>query len=134
MTSIRLDRGDMQSIRFALRRTARSTTECDDLIPLADQLSAVDQGTLTDGHVSTVTVPEAAWEALVDLHREVGALLAIEDSRRRYATLEMPPKAITASEQLYDHLTALMREHAWCAQRIAGVIPDTAVDAEVADR
>jgi hypothetical protein len=133
MTRITLDAGDMARIRDALRDSAARNPGWRDLIPLADQLSVVRAGNLTDDRVTTVTVPEAAWEALVDLHREVGALLSVEDSRRRYSTLEVPQKAIKASEDLYDHLTGLASEHAWCAQRIAGVVPDQATDAEVAE-
>jgi hypothetical protein len=133
MTSIRLDRGDMQSIRFALRRTARSMTECDDLIPLADQLAAIDVGTLDDDRVPTVTVPEGAWETLIDLRNAVGDVVRVESQRRRARTLGLDFHAGDAEGRLYDSLSRLQGEYDTACHATAALAADRVVDAEVAD-
>jgi hypothetical protein len=123
----------MAKIKTALREQAARNPNWRILIPLADQLAAIDAGTLTDDRVTTVTVPEAAWEALIDLKRQVHTLVAAEEARRRAHTLDHFDDAMAAEARLYDQLTAVCAEWEF-AERVTQVIQqDQVVDCEVAE-
>lgn len=81
--------------------------------------------------VTTVTIPEASYEALIDLKNAVGRLLRIEAMRRRYSTLEQPPKAIKANGDLYDQLTILQRDYEFAFRATAALRHEDIVDADV---
>lgn len=133
MTRISLSSADMAKIKTALREQAARNPNWRILIPLADQLAAIDAGTLTDERVTTVTVPEAAWEALIDLKRQVHTLVAAEEARRRAHTLDRYDDAQTAEGRLYDALDKV-REEWQFAERVTQVIQqDQVVDCEVAE-
>lgn len=83
--------------------------------------------------VTTVTIPEAVFESLIDLKNTVGRVLAVEARRRRYSTLEQPPKAIKANADLYDQLTGLQRDYEFASRATAGLCHDDIADAEIAD-
>lgn len=83
--------------------------------------------------ITTVTIPEASYGALIDLQNAVGRLLRIEAMRRRYSTLEQPPKAIKANGDLYDQLTILQRDYEFSSRATAALRHDDIVDAEIAD-
>jgi hypothetical protein len=133
MTSIRLSCTDMQDIRLALRTVASKNLGSSRLIPLADQLTAVESGTLTDDRVTTVTVPEAAWEALVDLKRKVAGLVEDEAARRRAHTLDRYDDAQAAEANLYDQLTEVCAEWEFAERATQGIRQDQVVDCEVAE-
>lgn len=133
MTRINLDERDMGDIRYALRDTASRLPVDRALIPLADQLTAVESGTLTDDRVTTVTVPEAAWEALVDLKRKVAGLVEDEAARRRAHTLDRYDDAQAAEANLYDQLTEVCAEWEFAERATQGVRKDQVVDCEVAE-
>lgn len=83
--------------------------------------------------VTTVTIPEAVYESLIDLQNSVGRLLSIEAMRRRYSTLEQPPKAIKANGDLYDQLTSLKRDYEFAFTMTAGLCHDSIIDAEIVE-
>lgn len=88
---------------------------------------------MADKPVTTVTIPEAVYESLIDLKDAVGRLLRIEAMRRRYSTLEVPPKAIKANEDLYDHLTGLQAEFEFTDRATRRIRQEDIVDAQIAD-
>lgn len=133
MTSIRLSCTDMQDIRLALRTIASKNLGSSRLIPFADQLQAVQEGTLTDNRITTVTVPEAAWEALIDLKRQVHTLVAAEEARRRAHTLDRYDDAQAAEGRLYDQLDKVRDEWLFAERATQGIRQDQVVDAEVAE-
>jgi len=133
MTRINLDERDMGDIRYALRDTASRLPGRGALIPLADQLAAIDHGTLTDNRVTTVTVPEVAWEALIDLKRQVHTLVAAEAARRRAHTLDRYDDAQAAEANLYDQLTEVCAEWEFAERATQGIRQDQVTDAEVAE-
>jgi hypothetical protein len=100
---------------------------------MADQLTSVESGTLTDDRVTTVTVPEAAWEALIDLKRQVHTLVAAEEARRRAHTLDRYDDAMAAEARLYDQLTAVCAEWEFAERATQGIRQDQVVDCEVAE-
>lgn len=83
--------------------------------------------------VTTVTIPESVYESLIDLKNTVGSVLAVEARRRRYSTLEQPPKAIKANEDLYDHLTRLQIEFEFTDRATRRIHQEDIVDAQIAD-
>jgi DNA polymerase II large subunit len=133
MTRINLDAGDMSLIRYALRQTGAREESHRDLIPMADQLTSVESGTLTDDRVTTVTVPEAAWEALIDLKRQVHTLVAVEEARRRAHTLDRYDDAQTAEGRLYDALDKVREEWQFAERATQGIRQDQVIDCEVAE-
>lgn len=82
---------------------------------------------------STITIPEATYEALIDLKNATRGTLHIESERRRAATLGRQDVADNANAELYDSLTRLQAEYETAATATASLDYDDIIDAEVVD-
>lgn len=83
--------------------------------------------------IHNITIPEATYEALIDLKNATRGTLHIESERRRAATLGRQDVAANANAELYDSLTRLQSEYEFAARATAPLAYDDIVDAEVAD-
>lgn len=87
---------------------------------------------MTDKH--TITIPEAALEALIDLRNSAGRVIEVESLRRRAATLGQADKRQAREADLYDQLTRLQAEHEYAVRITAALWRSSdIIDAEIAD-
>lgn len=87
---------------------------------------------MADKPVTTVTIPEAVYETLIDLKNKVETVLAVEARRRKFATLGRP-QTDQCNAELYDHLTGLQAEFEFTDRATRRIHQEDIVDAQIAD-